>query len=84
MAAAMPRASIREGDALLRVLEAYIETLQAQKEILKRRLTTAEARAAQGTAKEEEAIATKKVKAPIAEIETERGESRIGPLRPSR
>ena len=43
--------------ALLHVLEAYIETLKAENEILKRRLADAEARAARETAKAEEAIA---------------------------
>jgi hypothetical protein len=37
--------------------EAYIETLKAEKEILKRRLVAAEAQAAQETARAEEAIA---------------------------
>ena len=70
MPAPTPRAaSVREGDALLRVLEAYIETLQAENEFLKRRLA-AETRAAQETTKVEEAIAEKKANAVIAEIET--------------
>ena len=43
--------------ALLHVLEAYIETLKAENEILKRRLAAAETRAAQETAKAEVAIA---------------------------
>jgi hypothetical protein len=43
--------------ALLRVLEAYIETLQVENEILKRRLADAEARAARETAKANGAIA---------------------------
>lgn len=43
--------------ALVRVLEAYIETLRAENEILGRRLAAAETRAAQETAKAEVAIA---------------------------
>ena len=46
-----------DDSALLQVLEAYIETLKAENEILKRRLADAEARAEQETAKAEEAIA---------------------------
>ena len=46
-----------DNSALLQVLEAYIETLKAENEILKRRLADAEARAEQETAKAEEAIA---------------------------
>jgi hypothetical protein len=51
----MPRATpVRANDsALLHVLEAYIETLKAENEILKRQLAAAEARAAQETAKAE-------------------------------
>jgi hypothetical protein len=47
MPALTPRSTpVREGDlALLHVLEAYIETLKAENEILKRRLAAAEARA---------------------------------------
>ena len=41
----------------LHVLEAYIETLKAENEILRRRLAAAEARTAQETAKAEGAIA---------------------------
>ena len=49
---------VREGDsALVRVLEACIETLKAENEILRRRLAAAEARAARETAKAEGAIA---------------------------
>jgi hypothetical protein len=45
---AAPRATPgREDDALVRVLETSIETLKAENEILKRRLTAAEMRAAQ-------------------------------------
>jgi len=48
MPAPMPRATpAREDDALVRVLEASIETLRAENEILKRRLTAAETWAAQ-------------------------------------
>jgi inorganic triphosphatase YgiF len=48
----------REGDsALVLVLEAYIETLKAENEILRRRLAAAEARAARDTANAEHAIA---------------------------
>jgi hypothetical protein len=43
--------------ALLNVLEAYIETLKAENEILKRRLADADARAAREVAKAEWAIA---------------------------
>ena len=46
-----------EGDALMRVLEASIETLKAENEILRRRLAAAETRAAQETAKADGAIA---------------------------
>ena len=38
----------RADDALLHVLQAYIETLKAENEILKRRLRAAEARGAKG------------------------------------
>ena len=49
---------VREDDsALVRVLEAHIETLKAENEILRRRLTAAETRAAQETAKADGAIA---------------------------
>jgi hypothetical protein len=47
----------REDDALVRVLEACIETLRAENEFLRRRLAAAEARAARETAKAEGAIA---------------------------
>jgi hypothetical protein len=47
----------REDDALLRVLEASIETLKAENEILRRRLAAAETRAARETAKADGAIA---------------------------
>ena len=54
-----PRATpVREDDlALLRVLEASIETLKAENEILRRRLAAAETRAARETAKADGAIA---------------------------
>jgi hypothetical protein len=49
---------VSEGDsALVRVLEASIETLKAENEILRRRRAAAEARAARETAKAEGAIA---------------------------
>jgi hypothetical protein len=49
---------VREGDsALVRVLEAYIETLKAENDFLRRRLAGAEARAARDTANAEQAIA---------------------------
>jgi hypothetical protein len=49
MPARTPRVMpVREDDsALVRVLEAHIETLKAENEILKRRLAAAETRAAQ-------------------------------------
>jgi hypothetical protein len=55
----MPRATpVREGDsALVRVLQANIETLRAENEILRRRLAAAEARAARETVNAETAIA---------------------------
>ena len=49
---------VPEGNsALVRVLEASIETLKAENEILRRRLAAAEARAAQESAKADGAIA---------------------------
>ena len=59
MPARTPRATFgREDDsALVRVLEAHIETLKAENEILKRRLAAAETLAAQETAKADGAIA---------------------------
>jgi hypothetical protein len=49
---------VRKDDStLVRVLEAHIETLKAETEILKRRLAAAETRVAQETAKAEGAIA---------------------------
>ena len=49
---------VHEGNsALVRVLEASIETLKAENEILRRRLAAAEARAAQEAAKAAGAIA---------------------------
>ena len=58
MPALMPRATPVRADnsALLHVLEAYIETLKAENEILKRQLAAAEARAAREAAKAEWAI----------------------------
>jgi hypothetical protein len=47
---------VREDDALVRVLEAHIETLKAENEILRRRLADAEARTARETAKADGAI----------------------------
>ncbi len=47
-----------KGDsALVRVLEASVETLKAENEILRRRLAAAEARAARDTANAQQAIA---------------------------
>jgi septal ring factor EnvC (AmiA/AmiB activator) len=46
-----------DDSALLRVFEAYIETLKAENESLKRQLADAEKRAARETAKAEGAIA---------------------------
>jgi len=46
-----------EDDALVRVLEAAIETLKAENEILRRRLAAAEVAAARETAKADGAIA---------------------------
>jgi hypothetical protein len=49
---------VREDDStLVRVLEAHVETLKAENEILRRRLAAAEARTAKETAKAEGAIA---------------------------
>ena len=54
-----PRATpVREDDStLVRILEAHIETLKAENEILRRRLAAAETLAAQETAKADGAIA---------------------------
>ena len=59
MPARTPRATPVRADnlALLHVLEATIETLKAENEILTRRLAAAEVLAAQETAKAEGAIA---------------------------
>ena len=59
MPARTPRATpVREDDlTLVRVLEAHIETLKAENEILRRRLAAAETLAAQETAKADGAIA---------------------------
>ena len=53
-----PRATpVREDDStLVRVLEAHVETLKAENEILRRRLAAADARAARETANAEQAI----------------------------
>ena len=58
MPALTPRATpVRADDtALLHVLNAYIETLKAENEILKRRLAAAETLAAQESAKADWAI----------------------------
>lgn len=56
MPAFVPRA-MPDDLALLRVLEAVIETLKAKNEILKRQLAAVETRATQETAKAEGAIA---------------------------
>ena len=79
MPALMPRATPVHADdsALLHVLEAYIETLKAENEILKRQLAAAEKRVARETAKAEGAIAefsaiTKRLTARAAE-RTSRG-----------
>ena len=48
---------VTDHSAFLHTLDAYIETLKAENEILKRRLIDAEAQAAQETARAEEAIA---------------------------
>lgn len=47
----------RDDSALIRVLEASIEALKAENEMLRRRVAAAEARTAQETAKAEAAIA---------------------------
>ena len=50
----MTNTPVREDDStLVRVLEAHVETLKAENEILRRRLAAAEARTAQETAKAE-------------------------------
>jgi hypothetical protein len=65
---------VRESDsALVRVLEACIETLRAENEILRRRLAAAEARTARETANAEGAIAefsaiTKRLRARAAAL----------------
>jgi len=53
----MPRAAPIHEAARLRILEAYIETLKAENESLKRQLADAEKRAVRETAKAEGAIA---------------------------
>ncbi len=57
MPALMPRAAPIQEAARLRILEAYIETLKAENESLKRQLADAEKRAVRETAKAEGAIA---------------------------
>jgi hypothetical protein len=52
-----PGAPVRTDEPLVRVLEAHIETLKAENEILTRRLAAADTLAAQETAKAEEALA---------------------------
>ncbi|HZZ61056.1 MAG TPA: hypothetical protein VFE63_07765 [Roseiarcus sp.] len=56
MPALMPRATPIHESARLRILEAYIETLRAENDSLKRQLAAAETRAAQEVAKAEWAI----------------------------
>src|ERR1700690_3634182 len=75
MPALMPRAApVRDDDsALVRVLEASIETLKAENEIMRRRLAAAEARAARETANAQGAIAefsaiTKRLRARAAAL----------------
>jgi hypothetical protein len=53
----MPRATPIHDSARLRVLEAYIETLKAENESLKRQLADAENRVARETAKTAASIA---------------------------
>jgi hypothetical protein len=58
MSALPPRVTpVSKDDALVLVLEAYIETLKAENAILRRWLAAAEARAAQETEKAEAAVA---------------------------
>jgi hypothetical protein len=61
MPAPKPRATPgREDDALVRVLEAFIEILKTENEILRRRLAAAETWAAQ-------AVITRRLDQPVAE-----------------
>jgi hypothetical protein len=53
----LPRATAIPDSARLRIIEAYIETLRAENEMLKRQLADAERRAARETAKAEGAVA---------------------------
>ena len=57
MPALMPRAAPIHEAARLRILEAYIETLKAENESLKRQLADVEKRAAREIAKAEGAVA---------------------------
>ena len=57
MSAILPRARSIDDSARLRILEAYIETLKAENESLKRQLADAEKRAARETAKTAASIA---------------------------
>jgi hypothetical protein len=58
---ALPSRTMPDGLALLRVLEAAIETLKAENEVLKRRLAVAETRAAQAAITERlDALAAKR------------------------
>jgi hypothetical protein len=69
MPAPMPRATpAREDDALVRVLEASIEILKTENEILKRRLAAAETWAAQAViTKRLDTLAVNRLDAPAAE-----------------
>ena len=57
MPALLPRTTTIHDSVRLHVLEAYIETLKAENEMLKRQLADAEKRVARETAKAEGAIA---------------------------
>jgi hypothetical protein len=76
MLALTPRATpVRDGDsALVRVLEASIETLKAENEILKRRLAAAETWAAQ-------AVITKRLDTRAADGATQLAAERARPWR---
>jgi hypothetical protein len=69
MPAPMPRATpAREDDGLVRVLEASIEILKTENEILKRRLAAAETWAAQAViTKRLDTLAVNRLDAPAAE-----------------
>jgi hypothetical protein len=74
MAALTPRATPgREDDALVRVLEASIETLKAENEILKRRLAAAETWAAQ-------TVITKRLDTRVPDSATQLAAERARPL----